>query len=138
VLLKGTTVNGTGSNGLWLYDTNTIAVVANSIFSSHSFLDIASTGATLTSWGNNLSSLGGLSGGGDLINTDPKLAPLLTNYGEIPVFEPLPDSPARLSIPAANCGQPFDARGIPRPSGGSCSRGAAEPVVLFGDGFESP
>ncbi len=77
---------------------------------------------------------GGLTGTGDLNNTNPLLAALASNGGPTQTHAPLPGSPAINGVPVANCtdanGIPIttDQRGIARPQGVACDIGSVERV----------
>jgi hypothetical protein len=66
--------------------------------------------------------------GTDLTLTNPQLGALANNGGGNQTHMPGVSSPARNSIPNANCGLATDQRGVarPRPAGGACDRGAVE------------
>lgn len=119
---------------------------------------VAACGGVLPSRGYNLSQDAscGLSGPGDLQNSDPRLGPLALNTGSTPTRALLPDSPA---INAGHPGtpgsgaetcEPIDQRGVGRPQASRCDIGAFElvqqggtptpivpelpPLALFGSG----
>jgi CSLREA domain-containing protein len=84
----------------------------------------------IVSLGRNLDSDGscGLTGPGDLPNTDPRLGPLADNGGPTLTHALLPDSPAINRIPPAECAVATDQRGVarPEPKRGACDVGAYE------------
>ena len=97
---------------------------------------------TIVSQGYNLESFNtcGLSGPGDLPNTDPNLGPLVDNGGPVRTIAMLPGSPAlEAGNPAApgsggNACESTDARLVTRPVGERCDIGAYEsefPYSLF-------
>ncbi len=65
----------------------------------------------------------------DLPNTDPLLGPLADNGGATLTHALLPGSPAIDSGDNANC-PTRDQRGVPRPQGAGCDRGAVEAVDI--------
>jgi hypothetical protein len=91
-------------------------------------------GGMIVSQGNNLESLNtcGLSGPGDLPNTNPNLGPLVDNGGPVRTIAMLPGSPAlEAGNPAApgsggNACEATDARLVTRPVGERCDIGAHE------------
>lgn len=91
-------------------------------------------GNPVTSNGHNLStdSSCGLTGPGDLPNTDPILGPLANNGGPTQTHATLAGSPAIDAVPTANCTDAnnqaltTDQRGQPRPFGPACDIGAYE------------
>jgi uncharacterized repeat protein (TIGR01451 family)/CSLREA domain-containing protein len=85
-------------------------------------------GGIITSEGNNLSTDAGaglLTGPGDLVNTDPLLAPLANHGGPTQTFALLPGSPA-INAGTATGAPATDARGIARPQLGTVDIGAYE------------
>ena len=80
---------------------------------------------------------GGLTGPGDLNNTNPLLAALASNGGPTQTHAPLSGSPAINGVPIANCtdasGIPIttDQRGFPRPQGLACDIGSVEFSGVF-------
>lgn len=82
---------------------------------------IAAVAGSLNSLGNNLDSgnTGGLTGPGDLVNTDPLLGPLQDNGGPVFTHALLSGSPAIDTGPAN--GPATDARGIVRPIDGDAN-----------------
>jgi CSLREA domain-containing protein len=89
------------------------------------------TGGTLTFSARGASVLGV----GDVTGTDPGLTPLALNGGSTLNYLPAGGSPVIDTIPVGTngCGTaPFNVeqRGIPRPQGAACDKGAVEAVVL--------
>lgn len=70
-----------------------------------------------------------LGGVGDLNSTNPLLGPLAGNSGPTRTHALLPGSPAIDTVPLASCTVSTDQRGVPRPMGPDCDRGAFERVV---------
>ncbi|MBO9664785.1 choice-of-anchor Q domain-containing protein [Dokdonella sp.] len=66
------------------------------------------------------------------------LGPLQDNGGPTPTMLPGSASAAIDAIPAQECAEPTDQRGIARPQGAGCDIGAVEIVVdvIFADGFD--
>lgn len=99
------------------------------------------SGLPPTSLGDNLAGDGscGLSGPGDLQNTDPLLGPLSGNGGPTETHALLAGSPA-IDAGSAACPPPAtDQRGIIRPQGGACDIGAFEASSIYQfSGFISP
>lgn len=136
-----TTVNGSG--GAIFHNanqTNETLTLKNVIFnhgSSGLNCVIGSFSQTLiTSTGFNISSdySCNLNQVGDMVNTDPRLAPLRDNRGITRTHLPLADSPV---IDAGQCisGLSTDQRHLPRLQGSSCDMGAVERQPDDGDGF---
>jgi CSLREA domain-containing protein len=67
----------------------------------------------------------GLSGAGDLANTDPTLGPLADNGGPTPTMALLKGSPA-IDAADPHCTVKVDQRGVTRPQGPRCDIGAFE------------
>ena len=67
----------------------------------------------------------GFGGATDLVNTDPELAPLMDNGGNTQTHAISGTSPAKDSADTAAC-PARDQRGVARPSGSGCDRGAFE------------
>ena len=92
---------------------------------------------SITSLNRNLASDNscGLSGTGDMNNTNPMLSPLASNGGPTMTHALLSGSPAINSVPIADCkdstGAPLatDQRGISRPQGTACDIGAYEALL---------
>jgi CSLREA domain-containing protein len=90
--------------------------------------------APLNSLGHNLASDNscGLTGDGDLNNTDPMLGALADNGGQTLTHALLDDSPAIDAVPVLNCTDAagvalaIDQRGVGRPQGPACDMGAFE------------
>jgi predicted outer membrane repeat protein len=73
----------------------------------------------------------GFIGGNDRVNTDPRLLPLAGYTYPPPDRDLRPDSPAIDSVPVQGSGCPLtDQRGIERPQGAICDRGAVEYAVM--------
>jgi hypothetical protein len=97
----------------------------------------------ITSEGHNLEDTDtcGLTGPGDLRNTDPKLGPLADNGGLTQTQALLPGSPA-IDAGSTDCPPPAtDQRGVSRPQGPACDIGAfelesspADTSRIWGDG----
>jgi hypothetical protein len=86
-------------------------------------------GPGITSQGHNIDSGHdcGLSGPGDLINTNPLLGPLRDNGGPTMTLAIGPGSPALDQVPPTGAGCPAtDQRGVTRPQGRGCDIGAFE------------
>jgi Domain of unknown function DUF11 len=110
-------------------------IAGNSAANGH---DCDTSGAPFTSAGNNLEdktpTTCGLTGAGDLVGANPKLAPLANNGGPGPTNALLAGSPAIDHIAKAQCtdqqGTPApvstDERGVPRGLDGFCDIGAYE------------
>ena len=111
-----------------------------SITVKNSILD-GVAGGGLTCYTSPLNSLGhslasdnscGLSGDGDLNNTDPMLGPLAANGAQNMTHALLDASPAIDGVPVLNCTDAagvaltFDERGVGRPQGTACDMGAFE------------
>lgn len=87
---------------------------------------VACTGVDPTSAGRNLASDAtcGLSGTADLTNTDAQLEALVDTGGPTATYLPASTSPA---VDSGGMACPwFDQRGVPRPTGAGCDRGAVE------------
>ncbi len=85
----------------------------------------------VTSLGHNLASDNscGLSGSGDLNNTNPLLGPLADDGGPTETHPLLSGSPAIDAVPLASCAVSTDQRGVARPQGSACDIGAYELVA---------
>lgn len=70
----------------------------------------------------------GLSGPGDLNNTNPLLSPLGSSGGPTMTHVPLPGSPAIDVVPVVDCTLSTDQRGTSRPQGAACDIGSVEGV----------
>ncbi|WP_157578353.1 right-handed parallel beta-helix repeat-containing protein [Rudaea cellulosilytica] len=108
--------------------------VKNSILASVVGGGLTCYTAPLNSLGHNLASDNscGLSGSGDLNNTDPMLGPLAANGGQTMTHALLDASPAIDAVPVPNCTNAagvalvIDQRGVSRPQGPACDMGAFE------------
>lgn len=81
----------------------------------------------------------GWSGTANLVsNPQADLGPLQDNGGATSTMLPGAGSAAIDAIPTQDCSEPFDQRGIARPSGAGCDIGAVEvvPDRIFDDGFD--
>jgi hypothetical protein len=86
---------------------------------------------SLVDAGYNLESDGGATcgfsvGAHDLVGVDPRLRALGAYGGPILTEPPHPKSPVANAGPADTCPEAVDARGVPRPQGGTCDIGAVE------------
>lgn len=104
--------------------------LGNSIFSNAAMpnLGASGAGATVVSNGNNLASDGGsglLNAGTDLLNTNPKLAPLGNYGGPTPTHLLLPGSPA-IDAGSDSASPAYDQRGGWRAQGAHVDIGAVE------------
>lgn len=114
-------------DGNSLYNSGTLTV-ANTIMAD------SAAGKNCTNWGIVIS-LGanlesdafcGFTASGDLVKTDPLLAPLADNGGATQTHALLPSSPA-IDAGSSACPPPTtDQRGVPRPAGSACDIGAFE------------
>lgn len=95
----------------------------NTIIANHSAGGNCS--ASLATLGNNLESATecGFFGAGDVQNAKPALGNLVDNGGPTPTRLPAAGSPA---IGTGSCVSTTDQRGIARPQGGACDKGAVE------------
>lgn len=128
----------TGANGT--------ATVKNSIIAYNKLGDHTTPNdcaGVVTSLGYNLVSDGsaGLTGTGDLNNTDPLLGPLADNGGPTRTHALLPNSPALDAVPVASCSVAGDQRGVSRPQGPGCDIGAYEAdcstsTVILNTGYD--
>jgi len=134
------TSNNFGGGGLDLYGSTTrlggVILAYNRSGGNASNVDMGN-GATLTSLGYNLEdqNTAGLSGTGDLVNTDPLLGVLSDNGGGSQTHALLSGSPAIDMIPNGEngCGTDFttDQRGYTRPVDSACDIGAYELETNF-------
>ncbi len=130
-------VSGSGGN-IYNNQSSTVrlsnTIVAGGTDSSGANNCAGNPAANITSLGYNLDSgtTCGLTGTGDLQNTDPLLDPLADYGGDIPTHQLRSGSPALNRIPHGTngCGTTIaaDERGVsrPQPPGGSCDMGAFE------------
>ncbi len=129
-------VGGAGGN---IYNKQSVVRLASTIVSGGTDSSGANNcagdpSANITSLGYNLDSgtTCGLTGVGDLQNTNPLLAPLADYGGDIPTHRLGSGSPAldRIPLGTSGCGTTiaFDERGVsrPQPPGGNCDMGAFE------------
>ena len=61
-----------------------------------------------------------------MLGDDPQLGALALAGSSVPVMVPVDTSPLIDLIPAADCGEAADQRGVARPSGPTCDIGAVE------------
>jgi hypothetical protein len=107
-----------------------VSTIGNSIIAGNvagPFVGDCSVGATITSLGGNLSSDATcvFTDGTDLESTDPLLLALADNGGPTQTHALQVSSPALDSAVLAEC-EATDQRGVPRPTGLGCDRGAYE------------
>lgn len=131
--IAGNHINAPGG-GLFLADSASSFALENTIVADNTIGNCAGSG-TFHSAGFNLETANscGLTGPGDVVNTDPKLGPLQNNGGPTPTRALAAGSPA---VDAGTCqstlGAPLttDQRGVarPQPAGGKCDIGAYELV----------
>jgi len=143
--LRNVTVANNSSIGLWSYQSGSRVSLSHCILANLPHANCSLGGGPPTTLGFNLEDADtcGLDpGAGDLVHTDPLLAPLRDNGGPTLTHEPQAAS-AAVDGGAADCGLAVDQRGGPRPVDGDgdglarCDIGAVEVSVLFADGFEA-
>ncbi|MEO6062936.1 MAG: choice-of-anchor Q domain-containing protein, partial [Thermoflexales bacterium] len=124
VAITNSTITANGGKGI--YDDNYATGLANTIIAGNATGNCDANGV-ISSRGHNLSSdasCPGLTGAGDLINTNPLFGPLTVFAPNgMPVYPLLPGSPALDA--GANC-PADDMRGAVRPFGAACDIGAFE------------
>jgi CSLREA domain-containing protein len=122
--------NGAGGSGQAIYNNGTVNL-HSTIIESPSSDNCAGSASEVVSLGYNISSDSTCLSGGtdDLLSTDPLLEPLADNGGGTQTHALVPVSPAFDSADTANC-PATDQRGISRPRGSDCDRGAFELIVL--------
>jgi len=122
--------NGAGGSGQAIYNNGTVNL-HNTIIESPIAGNCAGNASEAYSLGYNISSDSTCLSGGtdDLLSTDPLLEPLADNGGGTQTHALAPESPAVDSADTANC-PATDQRGISRPRGIDCDRGAYELIVL--------
>jgi len=130
--LNSSTVSGNsaGVGGGINNDSHATSTLKNTIVADNS-TDCA---GSITSAGHNLSSDGTCSftAPGDLMNTDPVLAPLANNGGPTQTHALLAGSPA-IEVGSPDCPPPAtDQRGVGRPQGAACDIGAFEAPLPVG------
>ncbi len=122
--------NQAGGSGQAIYNNSTVNL-HNTIIESPNPGNCAGNPSEVVSLGYNISSDSTCLSGGtdDLPSTDPLLEPLADNGGGTMTHALVLGSPAVNSADTANC-PATDQRGISRPSGFFCDRGAFELIVL--------
>jgi hypothetical protein len=125
VMLQSTIVGNSGPNALY----GSAMTLTGSIMQATG--QACSHPATSGGWNLVSDATCGLAGPGDLQGTDPLLGPLQDNGGPTWTHLPLIASLAIDAIPVGTPGlcdaaTPFDQRGVARPTGAACDRGAVE------------
>lgn len=125
--LTHVTLAGNGSANLELAAASQPPVITRSVLAAPSAGLNCVRGVDPVSGGYNLASDAscGWTGTGDVNNLDPVLGPLNDNGGPTATHLPDPASPAVDAIPGAGCVS-RDQRGVARPAGAGCDRGAVE------------
>lgn len=127
VTLSGNRAMGSGQT---IYNNGTVNL-HNTILDSSGSDNCAGNAAEVVSLGYNISSDSTCLSGGtdDLLSTDPLLEPLADNGGGTQTHALQEDSPAIDSADPASC-PGTDQRGVSRPRGDGCDRGAYELIVI--------
>ncbi len=122
--------NGAGGSGQVIYNNGTVNL-HNTIIESPGSENCAGNASEIISLGYNISSDATCLSGGtdDLLSTDPLLEPLADNGGGTLTHALVPESPAVDSADTAIY-PATDQRGILRPQGSDCDRGAYELTVI--------
>jgi hypothetical protein len=152
--IRHSTIANNGDVEIWMGAPAVAPVISNSIVAGFPDaggcfgIDPISNGFNIEYSAIGTDRLCNFTGPGDLPNTDPMLLPLSSYDGTSPPFHALgPLSPAIDSADPANCSG-TDQRGVTRPQGSSCDRGAYEwqegislpdlPVATAPPEFEPP
>ncbi len=109
-------INGSGAAAMTMRD---------SIIAGHSSGDCTGTPPVSAGFNIDKANTCGFGGPGDMPNTDPILGAMGMYGGTTPTLPLNPGSPAIDSADPASC-DPTDQRGVPRPQGLRCDRGAYE------------
>ena len=125
--------NTATDNGGGIWNFGGVTTLTNSIIAGNSAATPADNCAGgMTSLGYNIAGDGScaLAGTGDLNSTNPLLGLLANNGGPTETHALLAGSPAIDSVALVACVLMNDQRGVPRPQGASCDRGAYERLVV--------